>query len=204
MPEESFDGYVDPTPQEEDRDGLQAPMTHRDELTDDGARQVSGGQGVSIDEPRHAVTHPDDDEPHIGPERARVRTRLTPVEFITIGQLAKQGLSIREIARATKRSKKAIHANLRASRQLLGAVAHEFAIDWKNASTKAASRGDHRPAMDALERLRVVEPLPKPEPVSQGPAFQVNIGLALPGIPAQPTQPAALPAITVEPEKDKR
>lgn len=43
--------------------------------------------------------------------------------------------------------------------KLLSAKALDFAEDWIKASTKAADKGDHRPAMHALQSIKVIEPI---------------------------------------------
>lgn len=43
--------------------------------------------------------------------------------------------------------------------KLLRANALGFAEDWKTASEKAAAKGDHRPAKDALLHAKLIEPV---------------------------------------------
>lgn len=68
--------------------------------------------------------------------------------------------------------------------KLLTAKAIDFAEDWIKASQKAAEKGDHRPAKDALLHAKLIEPV---EDSSQG---RTNIAIVI----GTPEKPISLPA----------
>lgn len=119
-----------------------------------------------------------------GSGKSKQGRHMSPKELATVATLTEEGVSIRGIAALLNRSESTIAANLKASQQLMQAFAPDFAQHWKAASAVASTRGDHRPAMDALERLKVVE-RPKADVV---PAVQIAVGISLPGLPSQPAQ----------------
>ena len=71
--------------------------------------------------------------------------------------------------------------------KLLSAKALDFAEDWSKASEKAAEKGDHRPAKDALLAIKAIEPV--------GENTGTNIAILI-GTPEQPIRIPS-PALTL-------
>lgn len=118
---------------------------------------------------------------------------ITDAERITIAQLLAQSISVPEIAAQLRRSPERIYATCAEAQQVLQSSALEAALDWRTASRMAAIKGDHRPAKDLLQALKVVEP-EAPSGKGQGPQVVVQLGFALPGLPS----PVALPPVKGE------
>lgn len=80
--------------------------------------------------------------------------------------------------------------------KLLNLKALDFAEDWVKASAKAAEKGDHRPAKDALLHARAIEPVE--DSGRQGLSVAIVIGT--------PEQPIRLqpPIIDVSPSESGR
>ena len=123
------------------------------------------------------------------------RSALSLAERITVAQLLAQNHSVAEIAQALSRSPATIRAHAAEALAFLQGAALDFASDWVKASEIAAQRGDHRPAMQALEATKVIE-----RPQATAPVVSVQIGFALPGVPAQPQ---ALPPVIDLPKLDQ-
>jgi hypothetical protein len=148
------------------------------------------------------------EEPTRTPRRkARRRTAVLPAEKAAVIGAALAGMSGREISRQTGRHRDTISTILKSdeaarardmAKSILAAASTDFARDWVRASKVAADKGNHAPALDALERLKAVEPVSKGR--STGPAFSVKIGICLPGLGDSATLglPAGLPALETE------
>jgi hypothetical protein len=117
------------------------------------------------------------------------------------------GLSESEIARRSGRTRGTIHAVVTGpeaqkarelAKSILAQNAVGFAEDWLHASKVAAEKGNHTPALDALERLGAVAS-PKTDRAT-GPQFSVKIGIALPGLGETATLglPAGLAVVEAE------
>lgn len=91
-------------------------------------------------------------------------SKNTPKE-LTIGQavsaveLARLGRTPRQIARLLKARPEAVKEALTQGRRLLEVFAPQFAEHWLIASRVAATDGDHKPAMAALQSIEVVKPI---------------------------------------------
>lgn len=106
---------------------------------------------------------------------------LTTAEQITIAQLLAQHVSVPEIAAQLRRTPARIYATCAEAKAILEGSALDAALDWREASKVAAQRGDHRPAKDLLQALKVVEaPAAR---TAEGPQVVVQLGFALPGLP---------------------
>jgi hypothetical protein len=129
------------------------------------------------------------------------RPPTTLPERLAIARLYAQGHSEAQIAKALGVTPAACRESLRDARAVLEAHAVSFAADYATASGIAATKGDHRPARDMLDRLKVTEPTPT-EQTTVGIAVQIS-GFTLPGLPVQVTstghlaQGAPAPALDV-------
>jgi hypothetical protein len=129
------------------------------------------------------------------PTTLPLRAALSAVE------LAAHGVGPRQIARLLKARPEAVKEALSQSRRLLEVCSPQFAEHWLEASRVAAKDGDHKPAMAALQSIKVVEPVAQTYDTG-GPggkavaAVKVEFhGFGFAGLPAP--QPAAEP-VTVD------
>ena len=107
------------------------------------------------------------------------REKLSGAELVTIGLLETRGRSVVEIAEAIGRNPATVRANRKHAREIMGAFAPEAVELWIGAMRSAAEKGNHHPMRDFLMAAGVAQ-----APQAQaGPAMQVNIGIALPGLP---------------------
>lgn len=108
-------------------------------------------------------------------------------------QLEQKGHSESAIAKMLNAKPEAVKDALANSRKLLDQFAPAFARHWRLASHRAAKRGDHKPAMAALQSIEVVKPIAQTyDTGAQGgkavAAVQVQfVGFGFAGLP----QPAA-------------
>lgn len=121
------------------------------------------------------------------------RDRLSGAELVTIGLLETRGRSVAEIADAIGRSPAAVRANRKHAREVMSAYAPEMVELWIETARAAVSKGNHHPMRDFLLAAGVAQ---APQQAA-GPAWQVNIGIALPGLP-----PPAGPRTDDEPGSD--
>jgi hypothetical protein len=118
---------------------------------------------------------------------------LTTEEKLLAVTLRQQGLTHRQIGERLGRARETVCKALREAtdasqvlqdkalaKAVLEAAMQQFARDWVQASSVAAGRGNHTPALDALERLGVVKP---PVKETAGSGVTVLVGVALPGTP---------------------
>jgi hypothetical protein len=127
------------------------------------------------------------------PGSKNVPKELTLPQAVSAVELAAAGRTPRQIARLLKARPDAVKEALSQSRRLLEVCAPKFAEHWLRASQVAAEDGDHKPAMAALQSIKVVEPIAQAYDVG-GPggkavaAVKVEFhGFSLPGLP-QPQQ----------------
>lgn len=121
--------------------------------------------------------------------------RLTGEEKERIARWRVQGESVAQIARTLRCSREAVDRAL-ASPQVAEIITDcraelrkhraRFVELWIEAAERAAKMGKHLPAMHALLSLREVDQ-PNPPPVIVQPPMQVQIGIALPGLPSPPS-----------------
>jgi hypothetical protein len=134
------------------------------------------------------------------PGSKNVPKELTLPKAVSAMELAASGRTPRQIARLLKVKPEAVKEALSQSRRLMEVCAPQFAEHWLRASQVAAEDGDHKPAMAALQSIKVVEPVAQTYDTANGAkavaGVQVQfVGFSLPGLP-QP-QPTAEP-VTVD------
>ena len=129
---------------------------------------------------------------------------LTVAEAMVATTLEQKGHSESAIARLLNAKPEAVKEALTNSRKLLDQFAPEFARHWRIASHRAAKKGDHRPAMAALQSVEAVKPIAQTYDTGQGAgakavaAVQVRFeGFGFAGLPPQPQPPEQQPAIEV-------
>ena len=130
-----------------------------------------------------------DAEDHVGSPNGR---RLTGAETATIATLLSQGLSVQDVAELVSRSPQTVLRIAGQAKELLKAASIDAVGDWIYASKIASQKGDHRPARDLLLANKIIEAHTQP---SQGPSVHVQIGFALPGLPAPATPTVEMPAL---------
>lgn len=86
-------------------------------------------------------------------------TTLPLTAALSAVELASKGHSPRQIARLLKARPTAVKEALAQSRRLLEVCSPQFAAYWVEAARVAASEGDHKPAMAALQSIEVVKPI---------------------------------------------
>jgi hypothetical protein len=136
--------------------------------------------------------------PNGRPPGARNRSKtLALAEAVTAAELARLGRTPRQIARLLKAKPEAVKEALAQSLRLIQACAPQFAEHWLIASRVASARGDHRPAMAALQSLKVIEPIAQVYDNGQSATATagvkvefVNFGFA--GLPPPQQQPVAI------------
>lgn len=134
------------------------------------------------------------------PRGIKNRPATLPIaEAMAAVQLEQKGHSPSAIARLLDAKPEAVKDALANGRKLLDQFAPEFARHWRIASHRAAKRGDHRPAMAALQSSKVIEPVAQTYDTGNGKATAfagVKVELhgfycaGLPGLP-QGLAPAA-------------
>lgn len=87
------------------------------------------------------------------------RRHLPPVDAVAAVALADHGHTPAAIADALHASPEAVKDALGHAGRLLKVNAPKFAAHWLRASERAAEDGDHRPALAALQSIKVVEPV---------------------------------------------
>mgnify|MGYP001583981880 CR=1 FL=1 len=104
------------------------------------------------------------------------------------------GLTLKESAQAAKMSRQTAwrlmrkyEGSLESASKYLATKALSFVEHWGTASEKAAAKGDHRPAKDALLAIKAIEPV--------GENAGTNIAILI-GTPEQPIRIPS-PAITL-------
>jgi hypothetical protein len=114
----------------------------------------------------------------------------TPAEEAAIGALSIAGMSQRQIAEQTGRSRETIARVLskeefakarESARSILASSAEDVARNWLRASEVAAENGRHEASRDLLVALKAVDP-PNATRGTDVPAFTVKIGVLLPGL----------------------
>jgi hypothetical protein len=93
------------------------------------------------------------------PGSKNVPKELTIPQAVSAVELAAAGRTPRQIARLLKARPDAVKEALSQSRRLLEVCSPRFAEHWLRASEVAAEDGDHKPAMAALQSIKVVEPV---------------------------------------------
>jgi hypothetical protein len=114
-------------------------------------------------------------------------------EAVTLRDLLRDGLTLAEAGRQLGISRSTAFRRLtliqedvdRGVVNLLAAKSLDFAQDWITAAQKAAEKGDHRPAMQALQTIKAVEPIADS---SRG-GSQVNILIGTPDAPIRIQSP---------------
>jgi hypothetical protein len=131
------------------------------------------------------------------------KTKTLPLtEALSAVELAGKGHSPRQIARLLKARPTAVREALAQSRRLLEVCSTRFAEDWLVASRVAASEGDHKPAMAALQSIEVVKPIAQTYDTGAAggkavAAVQVQfVGFGFAGLP-QPAAPEPTTTIDV-------
>lgn len=115
-------------------------------------------------------------------------TRLTSAQIAQIFRLKAQNVSQREIARILECHESSVSRALRAFEQsaeeitaVLKTKTEQAVDDWEQASKKAASRGDHRPARELIEAAH-----PKLRPAQNNQSGSgVTVIVGMPGSPVQ-------------------
>lgn len=115
-------------------------------------------------------------------------------------KLERKGHSPSVIARMLNAKPEAVRDAVANGRKLLDQFMPEMARYWRVAASRAAKRGDHRPAMAAMLSSKAIEPVAQTYDTANGAkavaGVQVQfVGFSLPGLP-QP-QPTAEP-VTVD------
>lgn len=109
-------------------------------------------------------------------------------------ELSQQGHSEDRIAKLLNAKPEAVKEALGHSRKLLELFAPEFAQHWLKASQVAAEDGDHKPAMAALQSIKVVEPVAQTYDTGAAGAKAVAAvkvelhGFTFAGLPSQPEE----------------
>jgi hypothetical protein len=106
---------------------------------------------------------------------------MTTSELLEMMEMVARGLSPREIADHLERTPTTIKARLKDARLLLQTFAPTATAAWLEAMNVAATKGDHRPAKDLLIAAKAIDPVGLQE--TGGPTVQVQIGIAIPGLP---------------------
>ena len=110
------------------------------------------------------------------------REKLSGAELVAIGLLETRGRTVMEIAEAIGRNPATVRANRKHAREIMSAFAPEMVELWVDTARVAATKGNHHPMRDFLMAAGVAQ-----APAQQtGPQMQVNIGIALPGLPLPP------------------
>jgi hypothetical protein len=134
---------------------------------------------------------------------ATTSTALTPAESVTLATLHEKGLSYAQIAQVLGRgvSPAQVKQSTDDALDLLKVFSPQFAQHWLDASAVAASKGDHKPAKEALEAAKVVAPPKQPSAPVSAPA-QFYFGFAFGGVPEPPR--AVIDANVIEVESGDR
>jgi hypothetical protein len=134
---------------------------------------------------------------HSGNPRGRTpgsknRPRHLPLtDAITAATLARRGYSATRIARVLRARPEAVRESITQARRLLELFAPEFAINWLEAARVAAKRGNHKPAMAALQSIGVVKPIPQTYDTAQaGNKASAAVHVQFVGLPTR-----SLPAV---------
>ena len=114
-------------------------------------------------------------------------------DAVSLKTLIRDGLTVEQAAKQLKMSRSTAFRRLsmiqedvdRGIVNLLIAKGFDFADNWIRASEKAAEKGDHRPAKDALLHIRAIEPV---NDGSQGTNIAIVIGTPDQPIRLQPPQ----------------
>jgi hypothetical protein len=133
--------------------------------------------------------------PNGRPKGSKNRPSTLPIaEAMAAVQLEQKGHSESAIARMLNAKPEAVKDALANSRKLLDQFAPTFARHWRIASHRAAKRGDHRPAMAALQSTEVVKPIAQTYDTGQSGKAAAFAGVkvelhgfycaGLPGLPA--------------------
>lgn len=125
------------------------------------------------------------DTSNVAPEPQSPSTDLS--EAVTLRDLIRDGLTVQEAGRQLGISRSTAFRRLQLIEEdidrgvfnLLTAKALDRVEDWEEASQKAASKGDHRPAKDWLLHAKAIEP------VNDGSQGRTNIAIVI-GTPEQP------------------
>lgn len=142
-----------------------------------------------------ALTAPEPDSaPNLTTQQPLDSNNLT--EALQVLTLMRDGSTLQQAATALGISKSTAFRRLqlieddteRGVVKLLSAKALDFAEDWTIASKKAAEKGDHRPAMQALQTIKAVEPIADS---SRG-GSQVNILIGTPDSPIRIQSPQVI------------
>lgn len=134
-------------------------------------------------------------------EPTAISNNLT--QALQIIGLLRDGMTVAEAGRALGISRGTAFNRLRLVEEdaetgvvkLLNTKALDFAEDWVKASAKAAEKGDHRAARDALLHIRAIEPV---HDASQG----TNIAIVI-GTPDQPIRIGAPQQVVVTPQTEE-
>lgn len=110
-------------------------------------------------------------------------------EALTIAMMAERGMSQVQIAELLGRDRSTVARVIKSTKGSMVARAQEYADLHFEASQKAASMGNAVPMQWALERLGVVEDPKLRAEQNSGPRFNVQIGIALPGLQSVSNEP---------------
>lgn len=133
------------------------------------------------------------------PKGSKNRPNTLPVaEAMVAVELASKGHSPSRIARLLDAKPEAVRDALANSRKLLDQFMPEMARYWRVAAYRAAKRGDHRPAMAAMQSTKVIEPIAQTyDTGGQGSkavaAVKVELhGFTFAGLPQQGEEPKTI------------
>jgi hypothetical protein len=148
--------------------------------------------------------------PHGRPKGSKNRPRTLPIDDAMLAvKLERKGHSASAIARLLDAKPEAVKDALANARKLLDQFAPEFARYLRIAAYRAAKRGDHRPALAALQSTKVIEPIAQTYDTGNGKGAAAFAGVkvelhgfycaGLPGLPQGlvPQAPDAEP-VTVD------
>src|SRR5688572_18016401 len=107
------------------------------------------------------------------PGSKNVPNVLTLPQAVSAAERAAAGRTPRQLARLLKARPDAVKEAIAQSRRLREVCRPQFAEHWLRASQVAAEDGDHKPAMAALQSIKVVEPIAQAYDVGAGKASAI-------------------------------
>jgi len=123
---------------------------------------------------------------------------LTLDDAVMAVKLERKGHGASAIARMLDAKPQAVKDAIANGRKLLEQFAPEFARHWRIASHRAAKRGDHRPAMAAMQSTKVIEPIAQTYDTGNGKANAVAgvqvqfVGFGFAGLPQPQAEPVTV------------
>lgn len=122
-------------------------------------------------------------------------TPVTPEQCTQVFDALEDGKTLREAATSAGMSHttawrllRKYEGSLESASKYLATKALAFTEDWVEASANASAKGDHRPAMQALQSIKAIEPIAS----DQGRAASVAIIIGTPGQPIAVQSPQVL------------